>query len=50
MPIKKAEPTATSIALTKSAQSQQDVLLEGIENFELPKSILTRLSKAKVRP
>jgi len=33
-----------------SAQAQQDLVSEGIENFELPKSIVTKIAKSAVRP
>ena len=32
-----------------SAQAQQDLVSEGIENFELPKSIVTKIAKSAVR-
>lgn len=31
-----------------SAQAQQDLVTEGIENFELPRSVVQRLAKASV--
>lgn len=31
-----------------SAQAQQDLVSEGIENFELPKSIVTKIAKSAV--
>ncbi|KAG9028923.1 hypothetical protein FS837_003707 [Tulasnella sp. UAMH 9824] len=40
-----AEPTAASIALTASAQSQQDLIMQGIEEYELPRSVVTRICK-----
>lgn len=33
-----------------SAQAQQDLVSEGIENFELPKSLVTRIAKSAVSP
>ena len=33
-----------------SAQAQQDLVSDGIENYELPKSIVTKISKSAVRP
>jgi hypothetical protein len=32
-----------------SAQAQQDLVSEGIENFELPKSLVTKIAKSAVR-
>jgi len=32
-----------------SAQAQQDLVSEGIENFELPKSVVLKIAKASVR-
>jgi DNA polymerase epsilon subunit 3 len=32
-----------------SAQAQQDLVSEGIENFELPKSLVMRIAKSAVR-
>jgi len=34
---------------TISAQAQQDLVSEGIENFELPKSLVTKIAKSAVR-
>jgi DNA polymerase epsilon subunit 3 len=31
-----------------SAQAQQDLLSEGIENFELPKALVARIAKSAV--
>lgn len=31
-----------------SAQAQQDLVSEGIENFELPKNLVTRIAKSAV--
>lgn len=31
-----------------SAQAQQDLVSEGIENFELPKSLVTKIAKSAV--
>jgi DNA polymerase epsilon subunit 3 len=31
-----------------SAQAQQDLVSEGIENFELPKSVVMRIAKSSV--
>ena len=31
-----------------SAQAQQDLVSEGIENLELPKSLVTRIAKSAV--
>ena len=33
-----------------SAQAQQDLVLEGIENLELPKNVVLKIAKASVRP
>ena len=33
-----------------SAQAQQDLVSEGIENFELPKSVVMKIAKSSVRP
>jgi hypothetical protein len=33
-----------------SAQAQQDAVSEGIENFELPRALVTRIAKSAVRP
>ena len=33
-----------------SAQSQQDLVSEGIENLELPNGIVMNIAKASVRP
>ena len=32
-----------------SAQAQQDAVSEGIENFELPRALVTRIAKSAVR-
>jgi DNA polymerase epsilon subunit 3 len=32
-----------------SAQAQQDLVSEGMENFELPKSLVTRIARSAVR-
>jgi len=32
-----------------SAQAQQDLVSEGIENFELPKSLVTKIAKSAVK-
>ena len=32
-----------------SAQAQQDLVSEGIENFELPKSLVAKIAKSAVR-
>jgi DNA polymerase epsilon subunit 3 len=32
-----------------SAQAQQDLVSEGIDNFELPKSLVTKIAKSAVR-
>jgi DNA polymerase epsilon subunit 3 len=32
-----------------SAQAQQDAISEGIENFELPRALVTRIAKSAVR-
>jgi DNA polymerase epsilon subunit 3 len=32
-----------------SAQAQQDLVSEGIENFELPRTIVTKIAKSAVR-
>lgn len=32
-----------------SAQAQQDLVSEGIENFELPKSVVMKIAKSSVR-
>lgn len=32
-----------------SAQAQQDLVSEGIENFELPKSLVMKIAKSSVR-
>jgi len=32
-----------------SAQQQQDLVSEGIENFELPKNIVLKIAKSAVR-
>ena len=34
---------------TISAQAQQDLVSEGIENFELPKSLVMKIAKSSVR-
>jgi hypothetical protein len=31
-----------------SAQAQQDLVSEGIDNFELPKSLVTKIAKSAV--
>ena len=33
-----------------SAQAQQDLVSEGIENYELPKSLVMKIAKSAVRP
>jgi len=32
-----------------SAQAQQDLVSEGIENYELPKSVVMKIAKSSVR-
>ena len=34
---------------TLTAQNQQELISEGIENFELPKSVVTKIAKSAVR-
>ncbi|KAG8902019.1 hypothetical protein FRB99_004868 [Tulasnella sp. 403] len=46
MPPKRTpEQIANNAALSASAQAQQDVILAGIENYELPASTITRIAK-----
>lgn len=33
-----------------SAKAQQDLVSDGIENFELPKSVITKIARSAVRP
>lgn len=40
-----SKETASSV----SAQAQQEAVSEGIEAFELPRSIITRLARSAVR-
>lgn len=46
---KKTEPSEASKALMASAQSQQDAIMQGIENFQLPKALVMRIAKSEVR-
>lgn len=43
MPRKEANPGQIS------AQAQQDLVSDGIENFELPKSLVAKIAKSAVR-
>jgi len=42
-------PRKETYAGPLSAQAQQDLLSEGIENFELPKSVVMKIAKSSVR-
>ncbi|KAG8954557.1 hypothetical protein FRC03_011431 [Tulasnella sp. 419] len=46
MPPRKSDVAANNIALTTSAHTQQELLMEGIENYELPKALVTRIAKS----
>jgi DNA polymerase epsilon subunit 3 len=35
--------------VSAQAQAQQDAVSEGIENFELPRALVTRIAKSAVR-
>jgi len=45
---KKTEPSAVSVALTQSAKSQQDTVMLGIEDFELPRALVVRIAKSEL--
>ena len=43
-----ADDGPSQAANNAAAMAQQELLLNGIENFELPKSLVTRISKSAV--
>ncbi|KAG8993718.1 hypothetical protein FRB94_010385 [Tulasnella sp. JGI-2019a] len=45
---KKTEPSAASLALMASPQSQQDTIMNGIENYQLPKAVAMRIAKSEL--
>jgi len=47
--IKDIMPRKDAYGGTISAQAQQDLVSEGIENFELPKSLVMKIAKSSVR-
>ena len=46
---KSVMPRKDAYGGTISAQAQQDLVSEGIENFELPKSLVMKIAKSSVR-
>lgn len=44
MPRKDSIPASSS-----TAQAQQEAISDGIENYELPKTLVTRIAKSSVR-
>jgi hypothetical protein len=44
-----AMPRKDNANTPASAQAQQDAVSEGIENFELPRALVTRIAKSAVR-
>ena len=42
-------PRKDSANTPASAQAQQEAVSEGIENFELPRALVTRIAKSAVR-
>ncbi len=47
-PRKDKDPAAVAVVST-SAQAQQDAASDGIENYELPKTLVTKVAKSAVR-
>ncbi|KAG8849649.1 hypothetical protein FRB96_000675 [Tulasnella sp. 330] len=45
---KKTEPSEASKALMASPQSQQDTIMNGIENYQLPKAVAMRIAKSEL--
>ncbi|KAI0308627.1 hypothetical protein OF83DRAFT_1160463 [Amylostereum chailletii] len=41
-------PRPQTSAMPSSAQAQQDAVSDGIENFELPRSLVTKIAKSAV--
>lgn len=42
-------PRKENASAPANAQAQQDLVSEGIENYELPRALVTRIAKSAVR-